>query len=159
MSSLDDDNSADPERYEALINGQLHRDICVPSYRDVTISAQGSTGCLALNCVTASASFDLSTQLATLSPLALPMLCREVDQSTTTKVDSSHNVFSLGTLSSYLVHNWGLDLHGNIPSEVVRDALVMSSLSIGPSLELMAKSNDLMAKSNDLHNIFDWHSL
>ena len=88
FSSLDEDNSADPARYEALINGQLHRDNFILSGGDVSISAWGGTDCLAGNCVAPSASLDLSTHLANSTPLGLPWLYRQNDHITTMKVDS-----------------------------------------------------------------------
>jgi len=132
-SSLDEDISADPARYEALINGQLHRDNCFPSGRDVSILTWGSADCLAPYCFAPSASLDLLTNLANLNPLSLPWLYRKNDHFIAMKVDSLHNVFPLGMQSSHLARDGGLDLHNNIPGELPRefacDALVLSSRS------------------------------
>jgi len=156
FSSSDEDIPADPIRYEALINGQLHKDIYIPSGRDVSILTWGGAGCLAPNCASPSTSLDLSTQLANLTPLSLPWLYRKHDHFTTMKVDSLHNVVPLGMQPSHLAHDWGLDLHNNIPHElprkVVSDALVLSSQSFG-------SSSEMMVHSYDLHNCLDWPSL
>ena len=105
--------------------------------------------------VVSSTSVDLSTHLANSTLLSLPWLYRKNDHFTTMKVDSLHNVFPLGMQKSHLAHDWGLDLYSNsfceLPREVARDALVMSSWS--------SSSSEMMAKSNDLHNRLDWPSL
>jgi len=72
FSSLDEDISTDPVRFEALINGQLHRDNCIPSGSDVFILTRGGVDCLASNCVATSPSLDLSTHLAISTLLSLP---------------------------------------------------------------------------------------
>jgi len=129
---------------------------CIPSGREVSISARGDTDCLALNCVAPSTALDLSTHLANSTSLSLPWLYRKNVHFTTMKVESLHNVFPLGMQTSRLAHDWGLDLHNNIPCElpreVGRDALVMSSWSSG-------SSSEMMVKSVDLHNRLDWPSL
>jgi len=110
--------------------------------------SRGSEGCLAPVFEAPSAALDLSTHLANSSAISAAT-------STSMKVGSLLNVLPLGLHSSHLAYDGGLDLHSMVPSElprdVARDALVLTTGSSGPS--------SVMVNCNDLHNRLEWPSL
>lgn len=80
MSSSEQASAVDPAKYETDVNGQLHNEYCIPSFRNAIIAPGGGRDCLALNYVTPLASFNHSTELGTSSSLTLPWLYEENDQ-------------------------------------------------------------------------------
>ena len=132
LSSSDKALSTDPAWFEALINGQVHRELQLVSDR-----TRGGAGSLAQKSCAAVASLDPSTQVAISTPLRLPWFSSKSHLASALEADPLHNAVPMGLQSSLLGVEWGLDLHTNfpreLPGEVFKDALMLSLSNSGNS--------------------------
>ena len=103
FSFADEAVSTDPARYEALINGQLHRELQSVSGRDVSILTRGGVGCLAQESIAPVALLDTSSQVDNSTPLLLLWFFTKSDHAPAMKADSLLNGVPLGLQSSQLV--------------------------------------------------------